>query len=227
MPELVLDSHPKVHALEATCFGLRDQVSRYEHLKQHIEESQDAQMSILNDKVAKLDADILEMALHLKEKFDPHLLTTISGQRWLLTHGLKLAVVKCINLPKYLAAFGAAMSLAIKKGMQNGLSAGIDHKKAGRSLADVAAYNPVTGTDFNSTLQRLREVDFMLLSELSSHKYASVTNIMDINLLESLVDLVMDLSKLLRVIANLDRSKPTTKIMTMNNISYTKNNLYC
>nr|GEU40774.1 hypothetical protein [Tanacetum cinerariifolium] len=73
--------------------------------------------------VAKLDADLVEMALHLEEKFYPHLLTTISGRRWLLTRGLKLAVVKCLNSPEYLAALGSAIDRAIEKGMQSGLSA--------------------------------------------------------------------------------------------------------
>nr|GEU98548.1 ribonuclease H-like domain-containing protein [Tanacetum cinerariifolium] len=91
----------QVYVLETTRFSLRDQVSRYERLKKEIEELQDAQMNIDNDKVAKLDADLLEMALHLEEKFYPHLLTTISGRRWLLTHGQKLAVIKCLNLLEY------------------------------------------------------------------------------------------------------------------------------
>nr|GEV46247.1 hypothetical protein [Tanacetum cinerariifolium] len=52
----------QVHALETTCFGLREQVFGYEHFKERIEEFQDAQMKIVDDKVAKLDADLLEMA---------------------------------------------------------------------------------------------------------------------------------------------------------------------
>ncbi|GJW90394.1 gypsy type transposase [Tanacetum coccineum] len=143
----------QVYALEATCSGLRDQVSNYELLKEQIEAFQDAQMKILNDKVAKLDADLLEMALHLEEKFYPHLLTTISGRRWLLTRGLKLVVVKCLNFPEYLAALGAAISRVIEKGMQSGLSAGIDHGKAGRTLTDVVAYNPAVEADYNSALK--------------------------------------------------------------------------
>ncbi|GKF78995.1 hypothetical protein Tco_0234563, partial [Tanacetum coccineum] len=79
----------QVHALETTCSGLRDRVSGYERLKEQIEEFQDAQINIVNDRVAKLDADPLEMALQLEENFYPRLLTTIFGQRWLLTHGLK------------------------------------------------------------------------------------------------------------------------------------------
>nr|GFC51613.1 hypothetical protein [Tanacetum cinerariifolium] len=71
----------QVHALETTYSGLRAQVSGYERLKEQIEEFQDTQLNIVNDKVAKLDADLLEMALHLEEKFYPHLLTTISSRR--------------------------------------------------------------------------------------------------------------------------------------------------
>nr|GEX37085.1 E3 ubiquitin-protein ligase UPL3 isoform X2 [Tanacetum cinerariifolium] len=108
-----------------------------------IEEFQDVQMNIVNDKVAQLDADLLEMALHLEEKFYPHLLTTIFGRRWLLTHGLKLVVVKCLNSQEYLSALGAAISRAIEKGMQNGLSASIDHGKASRNLADDASVEDI------------------------------------------------------------------------------------
>ncbi|GJY49848.1 hypothetical protein Tco_0439804 [Tanacetum coccineum] len=147
----------QVHALETTCSGLRDQVLGYERLKEHIEEFQDAQMNIVNDKVAKLDADLLEMALHLEEKFYPHLLTTISGRRWLLTHSLKLA---------------------------DGLAAGIDHGKAGRSLADIVAYNPAAEADYNPALQRIREVEFPLLAELKSHKDASTADVMNLLRLE-------------------------------------------
>ncbi|GKA34455.1 hypothetical protein Tco_0720884 [Tanacetum coccineum] len=68
----------QVHALKTTCSGLRDQVSGYRQLKEQIEEFQDVQMNIVNDNVAKLDANLLEMALHLEEKFYPHLLTIIS-----------------------------------------------------------------------------------------------------------------------------------------------------
>ncbi|GJY22699.1 hypothetical protein Tco_0396357 [Tanacetum coccineum] len=139
----------QVHAMETTC-------------------------SSLSDQVAKLDADLLEMALHLEEKFYPHLLITISGRIWLLTHGLKLAIVKCLNSQEYLLDLGAVISRAIEKGMQDGLSANIVHGKEGRSLADVTAYNPDTKADYNSALQRLYEVDFPLLSELSSHKNASL-----------------------------------------------------
>ncbi|GKD70930.1 hypothetical protein Tco_1325020 [Tanacetum coccineum] len=119
------------------------------------------------------------------KKLYPHLLTIISGRRWLLTCGLKLNVVKCLNSLEYLTALGSAISRAIENGMQSGLSAGINHRKAGRSLEDVVAYNPAVEADYNFSLQRLRKVDFPLLAELSSHKDASVTDIMNPLRLES------------------------------------------
>ncbi|GKG40041.1 hypothetical protein Tco_0466818, partial [Tanacetum coccineum] len=68
--------------------------------------------------------------------------------------------------------------------MQSGLAAGIDHGREGRSLADVTSYNPDAEADFNSTLQKFREVDFPLLVELKSHKDASTEDIMNVLRLE-------------------------------------------
>nr|GEW68257.1 hypothetical protein [Tanacetum cinerariifolium] len=62
------------------------------------------------------------------QKFYPHLLTTISGCRWLLTHGMELAVVKCLNSHEYLSVLGTAIGKAIDKGMQEGLAACIISK---------------------------------------------------------------------------------------------------
>ncbi|GJZ56109.1 hypothetical protein Tco_0611302 [Tanacetum coccineum] len=146
----------QVHMLETTCSSLRDQVSGYERLKEQIKEFQDAQINIVNDKVAKLDADLLEMALHLEDNFYHHLLATISSQRWLLTNGLKLVVLKCLNLPEYLTALGSAISHAIEKGI-----------------------------NYDFALRRFREVDLPLLAELSSHKDASVGDIISLLRLES------------------------------------------
>ncbi|GJY66050.1 hypothetical protein Tco_0468288 [Tanacetum coccineum] len=69
---------------------------------------------VVNDKFDQLHTDFVEMALHLEEKFYPRLLTTISYRRWLLTQGLELTVVKCLNSPEYLSMLGAATSKAIE-----------------------------------------------------------------------------------------------------------------
>ncbi|GJS48004.1 hypothetical protein Tco_0955179 [Tanacetum coccineum] len=142
-----------VHALETTCFGLREKLSGYENLTEWLEEFQDAQLKVVNDKVANLDADVL-------------------------------VLVKCLNSSEYLTALGATISRAIEKGMQDGLAAKIDHGREGRSLTDVAAYDPFVEADFNSALQNFCEVDFPLLAELKSHKDASIEDIINLLRLE-------------------------------------------
>ncbi|GKD66759.1 hypothetical protein Tco_1308867, partial [Tanacetum coccineum] len=103
---------------------------------------------------------------------------------WLLTHGLKLVLIKCLNSPEYPTALGAAISCSIEKGMQDGITAGINHGRTGRRLADIVAYNPSVEEDFNSALQEIRKVDFHLLFKLKSHKDASIEDVMNLLHLE-------------------------------------------
>nr|GEU42373.1 hypothetical protein [Tanacetum cinerariifolium] len=117
--EIIDHLAPPVHALESTCSCLHDQVSEYEQLKRQIEEFQDTQMNVVNEKVDKLDADLLEMACHLEERYYPYLLATISERRWLLTYGIKLFIVKCLNSSDCLTTLRATISRAIEKGMQS------------------------------------------------------------------------------------------------------------
>ncbi|GKA69603.1 hypothetical protein Tco_0775667 [Tanacetum coccineum] len=175
----------QVRVLETTCSSLHERLSGYENLTERLEKFQNVELKVVNERVEKLDADLMEIACHLEEKFYPHLLTTIFGRRWLLTYGLKLVLVKCLNSSEYLITLGAAINRSIKKGMQDGLAAGIDHGRAGRSLVDIVAYNPSAEANFNSSLQELREVDFRLLADLKSHKDASIEDVMNLLRLES------------------------------------------
>ncbi|GKF04124.1 hypothetical protein Tco_0034792 [Tanacetum coccineum] len=103
---------------------------------------------------------------------------------WLLTQGMELAVVKCLNSPEYLSVLGAAISKSIEKDMQDGLSAGITHSKECRVLTNVAAHNPCAKAYYIYTMQKLQNVNFSLLAELKSNKDASVETVMDILRLE-------------------------------------------
>nr|GFB50927.1 hypothetical protein [Tanacetum cinerariifolium] len=94
----------------------------YENCMSQLEKFQDEKMKEVNEKFDKLCADFVEMALHIEEKFYARLLTTIFERWWLLTHGMKLAIAKCLNSIEYLSALGAAIGKAIEKGMQEGLS---------------------------------------------------------------------------------------------------------
>ncbi|GJR65948.1 hypothetical protein Tco_0012013 [Tanacetum coccineum] len=128
----------RVHELETSSSGLQEKVIVYENCMEQFGKFQDDQMEVVNDKFDKLYTDFVEMALHLEENFYPHLHTTIFGRKWLLTQGMELAIIKCLNSPEYLSALGAAISKAIKKGTQDRLSGGITHGKEGRSNKDAS-----------------------------------------------------------------------------------------
>nr|GEU33242.1 hypothetical protein [Tanacetum cinerariifolium] len=176
----VADLDAQVHELDISSTGLQEKVAAYEGFVSQLEKFQDEKLEEVNEKFNKLCADFVEMAMHLKEKFYPHLLTTISGRRWLLTYGMELAVAKCLNSTEYLSALGAAISKAVEKGMQEKLSAGITHGAEGRQLADVATYNPSAEADYLSALQYLQSVNFSLIAKLKSNKDASVDTIMNL-----------------------------------------------
>ncbi|GKA46683.1 hypothetical protein Tco_0739566 [Tanacetum coccineum] len=185
----------RVHELEVSSSGLQKKVTVYEDYMGQLKKFQDDRMKEVNAKFDKLYADFIEMALHLEERFYPHLLTTISSRRWLLTYGIELAIIKCLNSPEYLSALGAAIGKAIKKGMQDGLSARITYGTEGRALKDVAAYNPSAEADYIFALQQLQSVNFSLLAELRSNKDASIDTLMNILHLEENIAKRLSLTK--------------------------------
>nr|GEW35334.1 hypothetical protein [Tanacetum cinerariifolium] len=180
----VADLNVVVHKLEASSARLQEKVTAYENCLSQLEMFQDDRIREMNDKFDKLDTNLVEMALHLEKRFYPHLLTTISGRQWLLTHGLELTIAKCLNSTKYLSTLRAAIGKAIEKGMQDELSARITHGVEGRVLTDVAAYNPFAKADYQSALQRIQSVNFSLIAELKSNKDASIDTLMNLLRLE-------------------------------------------
>nr|GEV29703.1 hypothetical protein [Tanacetum cinerariifolium] len=70
----------QVHELEISSAGLQEKVVAYEGFVSQLEKFQDEKLEEVNEKFDKLCVDFVEMALHLKEKFNPYLLTTISGR---------------------------------------------------------------------------------------------------------------------------------------------------
>ncbi|GKA68490.1 hypothetical protein Tco_0768407 [Tanacetum coccineum] len=156
----------QVHKLEASSDVLQDKVTAYDNFMGQLKKFQDDRIREMNEKFNKLDTNLVELALHLEERFYPHLLTTISGRRWLLTHGLELAIVKCLNSIEYLSSLGATIGKAVAKGIQEGLSARITHGVTGRVLTDVAAYNPSAEADYLSALQRLQNASIDTIMNL-------------------------------------------------------------
>ncbi|GJS92966.1 gypsy type transposase [Tanacetum coccineum] len=137
--------------------------------------------------------EMYEGSLKQLEEFQDNLMGPLKT-RWLLTHGMKLLLVKCLNSTEYMEALGHAFGRAIEKGMQEGLAAGIEHGQAGRCLTDLEAYIPSAEADFNSAIRDLRDLNFPLLQELSNKKDASTWDIMDLLRLDDVVAETLALS---------------------------------
>ncbi|GJW04836.1 hypothetical protein Tco_1563692 [Tanacetum coccineum] len=194
----------QVHELETSSVCLREQLDLYEENMKRLEEFQDNLMRPLETRLAEIDADFTRCCMRFQESFHPHLLNVVAGRRWLLTHGIKLLMAKCLNSTEYIEALRNAFGRAIEKGMQEGLAAGIEHGQADRCLTDLEAYIPSAEVDFNSAVRDLRDLDFSLLQELSNKKDASTWDVMDLLRLDDAVaealgmtDLQPDVSQLM------------------------------
>ncbi|GJS26156.1 hypothetical protein Tco_0486776 [Tanacetum coccineum] len=177
----------QVHELEISSTDLREKLEMYEGSLKQLEEFQDNLMRPLRTRLAEIDADFTRCCMRSQESFHPYLLNVVAGRRWLLTHGMKLLVVKCLNSNEYIEAVGHAFGRAIEKGIHEGLAAGIEHGQASICLTDLEAYIPFAKDDFNSAIRDLRDLNFPLLKELSDKKDASTWDIMDLLRLDDTV----------------------------------------
>ncbi|GJR91804.1 hypothetical protein Tco_0215815 [Tanacetum coccineum] len=186
----------QVHELETSSAGLREKLETYEGSMKQLEEFQDNLMKPLEARLAEIDADFTRCCMHFQENFHSHLLNATTGQRWLLTHGMKLLMAKCLNSTEYMEALGNAFGRAIEKRMQEGLAARIEHGQVERCLSDLKAYNPSAKADFNYTVRDLHGLDFPLLRELSANKDASTWDVMDLLRLDDAMAEVLGMTDL-------------------------------
>ncbi|GKG57456.1 hypothetical protein Tco_0584882, partial [Tanacetum coccineum] len=70
------------------------------------------------------------------------MLTAIAGRRWVIRHGLRLAIMKCDESMKLRQAFADVMSAGIAKSMSEDLKHGVEHGQAKLDLAAIEAYDP-------------------------------------------------------------------------------------
>ncbi|GKG43806.1 hypothetical protein Tco_0482899, partial [Tanacetum coccineum] len=62
--------------------------------QEKMEAQQEEQAQELYNRVAELKAHVMDVSGRLEGEFYPAYLTTLDGRRWLLTHGMELAMVK-------------------------------------------------------------------------------------------------------------------------------------
>ncbi|GJY11965.1 hypothetical protein Tco_0381274, partial [Tanacetum coccineum] len=144
--------------------GLASEVSTlhsaFRDFKEKMEAQQEAQAQVLYNRVADLEAHVMNVSGRLDGEFYHAYLTALAGRQWLLTRGVELAMVKCFKSPEYQNILGHALGRAVDFGMQEGLAAGHEHGVAETPLSTVVAYNPETAeANYLDAVRALEEAD--------------------------------------------------------------------
>nr|GEX48773.1 transposase (putative), gypsy type [Tanacetum cinerariifolium] len=135
--------------------------------------------------ICGMDARLDTLSIDFNEELYPHMLTAIAGRRWVIEHGLGLAVMKCAASTKLRQVFADVVSDRIAKGMSEGLKHGVEHGKAKVDLATIKAYDHEADTKYVAVLHELKDLKYPLVDQLEKLKDAPIDVIMVSLLLES------------------------------------------
>ncbi|GJS43616.1 hypothetical protein Tco_0568659 [Tanacetum coccineum] len=112
---------------------------------------------------SELDARIADVYRDMDNNLYPHMLTAIAGRIWVIGHGLCLVVYKCARSVECQSAMGKVILMAISKGIQQGLEAGVVHGKA-ESLKD----SPIASIMFALVLKDEQDHEMLLSKAIPS-----------------------------------------------------------
>ncbi|GJV39473.1 hypothetical protein Tco_1417913, partial [Tanacetum coccineum] len=126
-------------------------MAAFEEFKKHEDER-------VNARCKEMDARLDALSIDFDEELYPHMLTAIADRRWVIGHGLRLAVMKCAESTELMQAFANVVSTRIAKGMSEGLKYGVEHGKAGLELTAVEAYDPEADNKYVAVLHNLKDL---------------------------------------------------------------------
>nr|GEY97812.1 hypothetical protein [Tanacetum cinerariifolium] len=165
--------------------ALQQQVSGEETLKAAFEEYKRQQDQLVEQRCVKIDARLDALSIDFDEELYPHMLTTIAGRRWVIGHGLRLAMMKCTESLEMRQAFADVVSARVAKGMSEGLKHRVEHGHAQLTVESLEAYDLEAEAKFSAALQSLKDLKYPLLDQLKGLKDAPMDVIMTALYLES------------------------------------------
>nr|GEU96550.1 transposase (putative), gypsy type [Tanacetum cinerariifolium] len=164
---------------------LEEQVSGEEKLKAPFEEFKRYEDERVEQRCSELDARLDVLSIDFDEELYPHMLTAIAGCRWVIRHGLRLAMMKCAESLEMWQAFADVVSAGVAKGMSEGLKHGVEHGQAQLKVESIEAYDSEAKAKFVAALQSLRDLKYPLLYQLEGLKDSPMDVIMAALYLES------------------------------------------
>nr|GEZ51718.1 transposase (putative), gypsy type [Tanacetum cinerariifolium] len=157
---------------------LQEQVSGEEKLKAVFEEFKRYEDERVEQRCAELDARLDALSIDFDEELYPRMLTAIAGRRWVIGHGLRLAMIKCVESLEMRQAFADVVSAGVAKGMSEGLKYGVEHGQAQLKVESIEAYDLEVEVKFVAALRSLKDLKYPLLDQLEGLKDAPMDVIM-------------------------------------------------
>nr|GEV11049.1 hypothetical protein [Tanacetum cinerariifolium] len=161
----------QVSTLQAQVIGEKKLKAAFEEFKQYEDNR-------VEKRCAEMDARLDALSIDFDEELYPHMLTVITCRRWVIGHGLHLAVMKCGESTKLRQVFADVVSVGIAKGMSDGLKYEVKHGKANLGLEVIEAYDPEADTKYVTALHALRDLKYPMVDQLKSLKDAPIDMIM-------------------------------------------------
>ncbi|GJS43490.1 hypothetical protein Tco_0568533 [Tanacetum coccineum] len=90
---------------------LQSQVTGEERIKVAFEEFKKYEDDKVEQRCAEMDARLDALSIYFDEELYPHMLMAIAGRRWVIGHGLRLAVMKCAESTELRRAFADVVTL--------------------------------------------------------------------------------------------------------------------
>ncbi|GJT15280.1 hypothetical protein Tco_0873986 [Tanacetum coccineum] len=140
---------------------------------------------MVEQRCAEIDAQLDALSIDFDEELYPHMLTTIASRRWVIGHGLRLAVMKCAESLELRQAFTNVVSAGIAKGFCDGIQHAMEQGKEKLELQDIEAYDPESKGKFVAAMQALKDLKYPLIDEIEKLKDSPMNVIMASLYLES------------------------------------------
>ncbi|GKB82535.1 hypothetical protein Tco_0949430 [Tanacetum coccineum] len=144
--KLQVDSEQLTHQVAT----LQAQVTGEEKIKAAFEEFKQFEDKRVEQRRVEMDARLDALSIEFDEELYPHMLTAIAGRRWMIGHGLRLAVMKCAESMELRKAFADVVTAGIAKGLSEGLRDGVEHEKAGLDVASLGGHDPEADEKFTA-----------------------------------------------------------------------------
>ncbi|GKF50035.1 hypothetical protein Tco_0143286, partial [Tanacetum coccineum] len=176
--------------METEVHGLRNRTQNLEMLLEVEVDMKNAAEAKCMDLVGKLDEKVEQrcaemdtrldaLSIDFNEELYPHMLTAITGRRWVIGHGLRLAVKKCAESTKLGEVFADVMSAGIVKNISEGLKYRVEHGETKLDLAAIKAYDPEAEMKYVTALNALKYLKYPLVDQLERLRDAPIDLIME------------------------------------------------